>query len=329
MKPTFFLLPVLAAAAFLGASHAMAETSAAPAPFTLSLNSEAKVGGASITVGDVVTADPAIPAAVLQVPLGLAPNLNDTKTLSRLAVAATLAAHTELGAAAAPAWTGADQCVIRKPARVVAPQDLAAVLLTELQHATNGQGQVKIVEFASAGPVLLPQGRGGVSAQAQLDATALFHPWADAAVDYYVDGEKVASSTVRFRWSWQRPAWQAVRTIQAGEDFHPDDFRLTTVDAIKTGGSFFSDLPAIEGQVISHMLTAGAVLAPADLGPKKIVQRGEQVTVNYVQTSFKITMKAVALQDGVKGQVISVENTQSKKSLFAKVVDDATLEVVQ
>ncbi len=320
MKP-LFLLPVQVSLLVLGL---------VPAPaLTLSLLSQTKVGGANVTVGDVVMPDAAIPPAVLQVPLGLAPALNDSKTYSRAAVSATLAAHSELGDAANSAWTGADQCLVRKPARSVAVENLSSVILTELQHATNGLGQVKIVEFAPAAPVLLPEGKGGVGAQAQLDPTALFHPWADATIDYYVDGEKVATSSVRFRWSWQRQAWQASRTIQAGEDFHAEDFRLTSIDAIKAGGNFFADLPAVEGQVVSHMMPSGALLAPADLAPKRIIQKGEQVTVNYVKSSFKISMKALALQDGVKGQVISVQNTLSKKSLLAKVVDDATLEIVQ
>lgn len=196
----------------------------------------------------------------------------------------------------------------------------------ELQKATGSQGQVKIEEFAATAPVTLPAGQ--IGAQAQLSPTALLHPWATATINYYIGKEMVGSSEVRFRWSWQRQAYQAVRSIQAGEPYSPLDFRLTTIDAIRASGNYMTQLPTGEDQVIGRQITAGQLLLPSFLAPKKLVQRGDQVVVNYVQSTFKVSMKGVAMQDGTKGQTISVQNSDSKKSLFAKVVDADTLEAV-
>ncbi len=305
-------------AAFLGAllSPALA--------FTLTLKPEAQVSGANITVGDVIVPDPALPPELLSIPVGLSPQVNGNKTIAREVVAAAVAGQSQFGAAA---WAGSDNCVVNRPGRVINAPDLAATLLLELQRATQNQGQVKIDEFAPTQPVLVPAGQ--IGAQAQLSPTALLHPWAAATVNYFVNGELIGSSEVRFRWSWNRQVWQASRNLAMGEDYNQADFRLTTVDAIKADGNYLAELPPADEQSISRPVPAGALLVAADLAPKKIIQRGDPVTVNYTKPNFTISMKAIALQDGARGQVISVKNTISDKSVYAKIVDASTLEVVQ
>ncbi len=146
---------------------------------------------------------------------------------------------------------------------------------------------------------------------------------------YSATGELVGTSTVSYRWSWQRTAWVAARPISPGEAFNPIDFRETAVDGIKLGGSFVSKLPEPGEIVIGRIIPAGTILTQSALAPKKIVLRGQSVTVTYNQSKVKISMKAISQQDGARGEVIPVKNMNSQRTVYAKVVGAQELEIVQ
>jgi len=316
-RPTLFAAALLLA--LLAASALPSEA------ITLTLLPTVRVKQATLTVADVATSDSPMPAPIAALSLGATPNLAEHAAITQDQItAAIMTSRPDLGPVT---WNGADQCIVERAARSVSPDSLAGAILPELQNATDNKGEVKIEEFASMPPVLVPDGQ--VGAQIELPTTALLHPWVVANVIYYVDGERVAVAPIRFRWSWTRQVWQATRNLNMGEEYNPADFRLTGIDAIKADGAYLSELPEAGDVMIGRRINAGAVVVDADLVPKKIVQRGETVTVNYVQSNFRVSMKGVALQDGSKGQIISVQNTTSQRDLFAKVIDATTLEIVQ
>ena len=56
-----------------------------------------------------------------------------------------------------------------------------------------------------------------------------------------------------------------------------------------------------------------------------LVNRNDLVTILYQHGGLSITLQAKAMANGVKDQVIEVENTSSHKLFNARVVDERTL----
>jgi flagella basal body P-ring formation protein FlgA len=77
---------------------------------------------------------------------------------------------------------------------------------------------------------------------------------------------------------------------------------------------------AFAGQVARRSLGAGSVLRAGDLARPEIVARGEVVTIVYEVPGMVLTLRGRAAEAGAQGDVITVTNPQSKKSLQAQVV---------
>ena len=291
----------------------------------LQFRSSSSVVGATVTLGDLVASENPLPPELTALPVAVSPAFNANRVVSRNAAEAILLGHPEFQVYVV---LGADSCVVDRPGRNVSAAELPAILLPELQRATQGSGDVRIEEVPRVQGGLIPTGR--IGAQVQLGDGALNHPWATATVKYYsASGELVGTSTVSFRWSWQRTAWVALRPITPGEAYNPIDFTETAVDGIKLGGNFIAKLPDPGELVAAHLIASGAVLKPSDLAPKKIVQKGQSIQVTYRQNNIRISMKGLSLQDGARGETIAVKNTTSQKTIYAKVVGTQEVEIVQ
>ena len=64
-----------------------------------------------------------------------------------------------------------------------------------------------------------------------------------------------------------------------------------------------------------------------DVGKVILVKKGEIVTSVYRTPKMQISAKVEALEEGGKGDKIEVRNVNSKKVLFAEVVDADTVMV--
>lgn len=64
-----------------------------------------------------------------------------------------------------------------------------------------------------------------------------------------------------------------------------------------------------------------------DLEPALLVSRGEQVVLEANRGGVQIRVKALALQDGRKGEQIRVQNLQSKREVYAEVVASGRVQI--
>jgi len=83
-------------------------------------------------------------------------------------------------------------------------------------------------------------------------------------------------------------------------------------------------LPATEGDdsyMFARALPVGRLLTWRDIVRHPLVKRGDLVEVTAADGLLRITMKVLALQSGVKGDMITVRNTESNKDFSATITD--------
>ena len=74
------------------------------------------------------------------------------------------------------------------------------------------------------------------------------------------------------------------------------------------------------GQQLKYPVAMGTVISKQTVKPKKIVRRGEMITLIAVAGSMQVKMNGTALSDASLGQKISVKNS-SPKRVVEGVVD--------
>ncbi|HYC72676.1 MAG TPA: flagellar basal body P-ring formation chaperone FlgA [Opitutaceae bacterium] len=140
------------------------------------------------------------------------------------------------------------------------------------------------------------------------------------------DGATVAEATLSLRASLWRDAW-AVRTpVTPGATFDPVHLEARRVDLFRERDA----LPAAVGDagfVFTRAVPAGRLLTWRDLARRPLVRKGDVVEVSASEGMLAITMKALALQNGARGEAVTVRNLESRKDFTAFVVDENRVQV--
>ena len=233
-----------------------------------------------------------------------------------LFAASALAADTE---APAPA---ADPAAVTAEAPLSAEQVLAD-LARDLHDRYNLSGQLE-VDFANlwTPPIRI--------AKSWRVSVIDYPPGAGASmvVRYRIlaDGAQVEDSTVVLRAALWRDAWVAREPLASGESLDPSRFELRRIDCFRVrdalpAGSVASDL------ILVRTVQAGTMLVWADVGHRPLVRKGDIIDVTAKEGLLRVSMKAIALQNGALGDVVTVRNPESLKTIPALVVGESRVEV--
>jgi flagellar basal body P-ring formation protein FlgA len=110
------------------------------------------------------------------------------------------------------------------------------------------------------------------------------------------------------------------RPIAQGEVLRASDLIVTRRPKAEFAAGVFTNPEQVVGLAARRSLPAGRALRPADLQKQELVARNENVTITYEVPGIVLTMRGQALESGAQGDLISVLNVQSKKTIHATVV---------
>lgn len=118
-----------------------------------------------------------------------------------------------------------------------------------------------------------------------------------------------------------RDVWASRQPLSAGEVFDPGVLEVRRVDAFRERDA----LPASTGDdnyIFARGLPAGRLLTWIDIARRPLVHRGQLVDVTAIDGALSVTMKAVAMMDGARGDTVRLRNPQSQREFSAIVVDE-------
>lgn len=98
-------------------------------------------------------------------------------------------------------------------------------------------------------------------------------------------------------------------------------------DAFAGNGGLITDPHQVEGKILRTGLIAGAPILSPQLDLPIAVHRGQRVMLTLTDPEMTIKTTATALDDGRVGDTITVENTDSQKTLRATVARDGGVEI--
>ena len=89
----------------------------------------------------------------------------------------------------------------------------------------------------------------------------------------------------------------------------------------------YTEQDQIIGMIAKRNIRQDAVMTPRMVEPRKLVSRGQHVTIIAEAGGMQIRTKGEALMDGHQGQVIRVENSRSGKKISGEVIAPSTVRV--
>ncbi len=120
----------------------------------------------------------------------------------------------------------------------------------------------------------------------------------------------------------------AARNIPRNTRITPADLMTQEHIINKSHYTSYREIDAIVGMVAKQTLREGAIVQPRQLSAPELVKRGDRVVIVADNGRVAIKMNGVALEDGRKGEQISIKNLSSSRIVKGYVSEMGVVNVV-
>jgi len=277
------------------------------------LRADVTVTGDLVRIGDVI--DNA--GSQAQIAIYRAPDLGTTGSVSTAQVLTSLRAHQVIGVDT----KNLSEISITRLARTLEGKDIELAVGRALERK-NGLGDAANLTLTFDRDVqdlkLDASNTGSLQA-----SVARFEPRNNRFdVTFEIANTNASAPTkLRFTGTAVETVEAAVlaRSLDRNEVIKSSDVMIERRPKAEVGGDLAARDRAV-GMQVRKQLRAGQVLKAADLAKPDLVQRDQSVTLIYESVGLYLTIRGKALEGGTEGDVVSVLNLQSKRTVSGVVV---------
>jgi flagella basal body P-ring formation protein FlgA len=276
------------------------------------LRASVTVAGDVVRIGDVI--DNAGPAA--QIAIYRAPDLGTTGVLPVAQVISALGAHQVIGVDT----RGIGEVSVTRLARTFEAKDLELGVARALEHK-NGLGAAANLRMSFDRDV--QDLRLEASNTGAMTPSSVRYDPRSGRFDVTLEIAKAGSGAptrLRFTGAAVETAETAVlaRDVERNEVIKASDVVVERRPRAEVGADPATRDRAV-GMQARKALRAGQALRAADLARPDLVTRDQNVTLVYEATGLYLTIRGKALEGGTEGDVVSVLNLQSKRTVSGVV----------
>jgi len=308
MRSVFLATALLAASATTAFAQSSDDVIAAPV-----LRASVTVASEVVRIGDVI--DNA--GASAQIAIYRAPDLGTTGTLPTAQVLSALRAHQVIGVDT----RDLREIQVTRLARTLDSKDIELAVAHALEHR-NGLGEAANLSLTfdrDLQDVRLDASNSG----AMQASSARFDPRNNRFdVTFEIANENATTpARLRFTGTAIETVEAAVlsRNVERNEVIKSSDVAVERRPKADVGGDIAARDRAV-GMQARRQLRAGQALKSADLTRPDLVQRDQTVTLIYEAAGLYLTIRGKALDSGTEGDVVSVLNLQSKRTVSGTVI---------
>jgi flagella basal body P-ring formation protein FlgA len=121
---------------------------------------------------------------------------------------------------------------------------------------------------------------------------------------------------------------KTVRRIARGEVIEPEDVTLERVKATRLPSRLATRLDDVLGYETRRELKVGRGIPMTSLKKPPLISKGARVTLVVSRGTLRITTAGKANEDGYRDNLVAVTNMQTRKTVYGRVVEANTVEVV-
>jgi flagellar basal body P-ring formation protein FlgA len=304
--------PLLIAAALFAATSASAQTRddilATPV-----LRANVTVSSDLVRIGDVI--DNA--GAAGQIAIYRAPDLGTTGTLPVAQVLTTLSAHQVIGVNT----KGLREISVTRLARTLDQNEIQTAVARALERK-NGLGDAANLALTfdrDPGEIRLDAAHSGEPRPLAVRYDQRSNRF-DVTLEI-ANEAGLAPAKLRFAGTAIETVEAAVlaRGVERNEIIKASDVLIERRPKVEVGNDGVSRDGAL-GMQARRVLRAGQAIKSADLAKPDLVQREQSVTLIYETANIYLTIRGKALENGTEGDVVSVMNLQSKRTVTGVVI---------
>ena len=308
----------------------MSPSSAFAEGITIIMAPEARVEGAFITLGqlaEVIGDDAPWVNSLRQLKLGSTPapgsSMVLTKEILNMRLAATGSNFSGI------VWQMPEAVTVTTRSQSISGQvllDEATVAIEKRAGRSINSGEISIASFGRVQDMVIP--RGDIVLTSTLPNGIHYNIPTTIMIAVSVNGQVISKINLRLDVKLYQKVAVATNQIIAGEILTVDKLRYERMDTGHLGLGYFTDINKVQGLMARHSLSPGMVVTESMLNKPILIKRGNIVNIVARIGSMEVTTAGQALQDGNQGQLIRVQNTNSKKIISAKVLDESTVQVL-
>ncbi|BBB91539.1 MAG TPA: flagellar basal body P-ring formation chaperone FlgA [Methylomusa anaerophila] len=295
---------------------------------TVNVAAEAQLSSPYIALGDIagiIGGNEARLDSLRRLNLGSAPIPGQTLVFTKELLGARLvAAGVDLSGIT---WNIPNQVKITSASQVLSGDKilLEAKNFAEKQVKTGYAGECTITPLGNQRDLTLPPGY--VTLHMDAPAGIRYNGSTAIQVNVLVDGQPAAVARVRFDIRLYQDVIVTAKLINAKEKVSLENCRLERRDIGRITPGYITDFNKIREMSVRRTLPAGIVLTGLMLDKPVIIKRGTMITIVGGDSGIEVTAAGIALQNGYEGQLIQVQNANSKKLISAVVADAGTVRV--
>lgn len=302
-----------ALATLLSIAAAAAQTLDTLEPKRPVLKSEATVNGPVVRVGDLVENA----GIIAKVPIFRAPDLGFTGTVPAEAVVAAVRTHALIGLDTG----GITEVTVTRAARAIPAKEIEDIVARALsvQYNLGKPSDITIVFERDMQAMYVDPSSIGSPHVARINYEAR-----NARFDATLDIPTGTSSRGTLRITGRAQATVEVvtvaRTIERGVILKESDVVLERRPRAEAGRDAITERNQAVGLAARNPLQPGRPVRSAELMKPDMVQRNETVTLVYEVPGIVLTVRGKAAEGGAEGDVISVLNEQSKRTVQGTII---------
>lgn len=289
----------------LGVTSAAAQIPG-PSGFSPRLKAQATVSNDIVRIGDLVENA----GVAANTPIFRAPDLGLTGAVP---VRAVLDAVRPYGIIAVDV-RGLSEVAVTRASHTIVADDIEARIVRALvaRHNLGKSENLKIMFDRDVRPIALD-----LSVNPELSLARLTYDQSSRRFDITFELASGGTASWRYTGTAVETVEAAVptRIINRGEIIKASDFTIER----RPRGEFTGEPPApaaeVAGLAARRAMRAGQPLRQSDLMKPEVVQKGETVTLQYQVPGITLSMRGKALDAGAEGDMVSVLNVESKRTV--------------
>ena len=141
------------------------------------------------------------------------------------------------------------------------------------------------------------------------------------------EGLKVGDFSTPVRMAHMQEVLFASVPLARGSSPAFENFESRKVDVLKSHANSVPSSAKLSGYQIDSNLKPGSPLKWNLLSKVNLVHKGDVINVYASGNGIYVSMKGVALENGVEGATIRIKNISSEKEFSAKVLNEASVKV--
>ncbi len=148
------------------------------------------------------------------------------------------------------------------------------------------------------------------------------------AVAVFVDGREYAKVTLIGRLKLVVEAVVTTRRLARHQVLTAEDVKVVRLDISQIAGDLLPAADLAIGQRLKRSMRAGSPLFADLLEPQPLVKRGDRVMIEAKSGVITVTVPGEVRSSGARGDSVRVKNLMSRREVYAKVLDERTVQVM-